>query len=44
MKMTKRSLFRQPFGSQRVNGSETLLKSARYHFCTTFHLISDKLD
>ena len=30
--MSKMSLFRASFGSQRGNGSQTLLESARQHF------------
>ena len=33
--MAKRGIFKQTFGSQHVNGSETLLKSARHLFYTT---------
>ena len=40
--MSKRSRFRKPFGSQRINGSQSLLKSARHHFYTLFQLIWDK--
>ena len=39
----KRSCFRTPFDSQRVNGSQTLLKAARQHFYFTFSSIWDKL-
>ena len=41
--MSKRSFFRQPFGSPHVNGSQTQMKSARPHFDTTVTLIWDKL-
>ena len=41
--MSKRSRFRPCFGSQRVNGSQSLLKSARHHFYTFFLLILGKL-
>ena len=41
--MSKRSLFRTPFGSQRVNGSQSMLRSARNHFYTTIPLISKKM-
>ena len=41
--MSKRSSFRQHVCSQRVNGSQTLLKIARHHFYTTVLLIWDKL-
>ena len=40
--MSKNSFLRQTFGSQRVNGSETLLKSTRPHFYITILLIRDK--
>ena len=41
--MLKKSFFRQPIGSQRVNGSQTLLKSERHYFCNTVALIWDIL-
>ena len=41
--MPKRSFFRTPFGNQRVNGFETLLKSARYHYFPILPRIRDKL-
>ena len=41
--MSKRSRFRPPFGSQRVGGSKSLLKSAQHHFYTIFPLMWDKL-
>ena len=41
--MSKRSRFRTPFGSQRVNGSQSLLKPARHHFYTMVLLILDRL-
>ena len=34
--MHRRSFFRTPFGSQRVNGFQTLRNSARQHFYPTF--------
>ena len=37
------SRFRTPFGSQRINASQSLLKSARHHFYTIVPLIWDKL-
>ena len=37
------SFFSTPFGNQRVNGFETLLKSARHHYFPTFPRIRDKL-
>ena len=40
--MSKRSCLRQPFGSQRVNSYQTLLKSSRHHFYTPVPLICDK--
>ena len=41
--MSRSSFFRESFGSQLVNGSQTLLRSARHNFYTTFSLIRDKL-
>ena len=41
--MSKRSCFSTPFGNQRVNGFETLLKSARHHYFPVFLRIRDKL-
>ena len=41
--MSKTSRFRTPFGSQGVNGSQSLLKTARHHFYTTVLLILDRL-
>ena len=41
--MAKTSFFRQPFGSQRVNWCQKMLKSARHHFYTTVPLIGEKL-
>ena len=38
-----RSCFRTPFGNQRVNGFQTPLKVARYHYYTSFPWISSKL-
>ena len=40
---SKRCCFSTPFGKQRVNGFETLLKSARHHYFPIFPLIGDKL-
>ena len=40
---SKRSCFRRPFGNQRVNGFQTLLKSARHHYYATFPCIWDIL-
>ena len=37
------SCFSTPFGNQRVNGFETLLKSARHHYFPIFPRIRDKL-
>ena len=37
------SFFSTPFGNQRVNGFETLPKSARHHYFPTFPRIRDKL-
>ena len=37
------SYFRTPFGNQRVNGFETLLKSARHHHFRLFPRVRDKL-
>ena len=37
------SCFRTRFGSQRVNGSQTLLKSAQHPFSPIVRLISDKV-
>ena len=37
------SCFRTPFGSQRINPSQSLLKSSRHHFYTNVPLIWDKL-
>ena len=41
--MSKRCCFRTSFGKQRVNGFQTLLKSARHHYYHIFPLIRDKL-
>ena len=41
--MTKRSFFKTPLGGQRVNRSQTLVKSARHHFYPVFLLTCDKL-
>ena len=40
---SKRSCFSTPFGNQRVNGFETLLKSAQHHYFLIFPWIRDKL-
>ena len=40
---SKRSCFSRPFVKQRVNGFETLLKSARHHYFPLFPRIQDKL-
>ena len=40
---SKRSCFSTPFGNQRVNGFETLLKSARHHYFPLFPRNRDKL-
>ena len=40
---SKRSCFSTPFGNQRVNGFETLLKSALHHYFPIFARIRDKL-
>ena len=40
---SKRSCLSTPFGNQRVNGFETLLKSARLHYFPIFPRIRDKL-
>ena len=37
------SCFSRPFGNQRVNGFETLLKSRRHHYFALFPRIRDKL-
>ena len=36
------SSFSTPFGNQRVNGFETLLKSAQHHYFPIFQWIRDK--
>ena len=41
--MCKRSPFRTPFGSQRVNESQSRLKSVRHNFYTILPLLWDKL-
>ena len=38
--MHNRSSFRTPFGSQFVNGSQTLLKTGREHIYPTYSLFS----
>ena len=40
--MPQRSRFRTPFESQRVNGLQSLLKSAMQHFHPNFPLSQDK--
>ena len=40
---SKWSCFRTPFANERVNGFQTLLKSARYHYCPLFSSIRGKL-
>ena len=42
-KASKRSCFSRPFGNQRVNRFETLLKSTRHHYFPLFPRIRDKL-
>ena len=41
--MSKRSRFRTSFGSQRFNGSQSVLKSVQHHFYIIFQLIWNKL-
>ena len=41
---SKRSRFGIPFGNQRVNGFETLLKSARHSYFPPFPQLPDKLN
>ena len=41
--MPESSCFKTPFRSQRVNGSQALLKPARQRFYPNFLLMSDKL-
>ena len=41
---SKRSRFGIPFGNQRVNGLETLLKSARHSYFPLFPQLPDKLN
>ena len=41
--MPEISCFRTPFGSNRVKGSQTLLKSTRQHFYANFSFMSDKV-
>ena len=41
--MSKRSCFRAAFGNERVNGFQTLLKSARHHYNSLFSSIRGKL-
>ena len=40
---SKRSYFRRPWGNQRVNGFQTLLKSTRHHYYPIFPCICDIL-
>ena len=40
---SKRSCFRTPLANERVNGFQTLLKSARHHYYTPFSWIRSKL-
>ena len=40
---SKRSCFRTPFANERVNGFQTLLKSARHHYYPLFSSIRGKL-
>ena len=40
---SKRSCFRTPFANERVNGFQTLLKSARNHYYPLFSAIRGKL-
>ena len=40
---SRRSRFKTPFGNQRVNGFQTLLKVARQHYYPFFRWISGKL-
>ena len=40
---SKSSCLSTPFGNERVNGFETLLKSARHHYFPIFPRIRDKL-
>ena len=40
--MSKKSCFITPLGNQRVNGFQTLLKSARHHYWPTFQWIRAK--
>ena len=41
--MSKKSCFGTPFANERVNGSQTLLKSARHHYYPLFSSIRGKL-
>ena len=41
--MSKRSYFRTPFANERVNGFQTLLKSARHQYYPLLSSISGKL-
>ena len=41
--MPERSYFTTPFRSQQVNGSETVLESARQHSCPNFSSMCDRL-
>ena len=42
-KTIKRSCFRTPYANERVNGFQTLLKSARNHYYSLFSSIRGKL-
>ena len=42
-KTSKRSCFRTPFANERVNGFQTVLKSARHHYCLLLSSIRGKL-
>ena len=41
--MSKKSCFGTPFANERVNGSQTLLKSARHHYYPLFSSLRGKL-
>ena len=43
LNVSKRSCFRTPFANGRVNGFQTLLKSARHHYYPLFSSIRGKL-
>ena len=40
---SKKSCFRTPFANKRVNGFQTLLKSAQHHYCPLFLSIRREL-